>query len=447
MWKPRRSDYIEWLSQFIIQEKKDFVLVVLGVRLTQLKTHSYINAYPDAMGFVARTIRDCFEIDELLQDGDSVYVFAVDAQRENDVLDDLDRLQAVFENGYSVSSPQEILEPIFSVVGLSVLDHARVDTDGRQAVELAFRRAYCAYFYGRDQVPIQKQVIFDVDVHGFMVNGKYSSGAFKAALQAGAFTFCCMPIVCLKTGKIVSFEVLSRMKDQDNVFVMPSAYLGDMEPEILLQHDCAITAAAAHFLYRLRQDFPGINMNVNFSPRYLGNGGQSFIVQMPSIISRLFTDNDVSLDGIRFEIVEDGKISEQGWVVLSDLRQRGAKIILDDFGEAYASMARMEQFTFDGAKIDRSFLVRARRGPRSTILFSHLVRTGKIFDIPVVAEGVETSDDLDFAIQQGCDYAQGFLFGAPASPDVFEAYLHQNGGFVDLESLLEVRTRPPNLLE
>lgn len=431
MWKPERRQLLEGISKFIIQGNSPIV-IVFGVRLTEIKKSKKVFVYESAIIFVEKVLRECMQPDVLFQDGDSVYVCVYkDALAEN-VLGLITRVQTIFEHD-SILDDSDFIEPIFSVAGV-------YDVCCSSAEE-AFRKAYCAFVYGRDQSPIEKIVVYSETEHRFLFDGRYSSGSFKSALQAGNITFFCMPIINSKNGKISSFEVLSRMTTGDeNKIVLPGSYLGSMEPEILMLHDLHIIEKAVAFLARVQEKFPLMKMNVNFSPRYLRNGGQAFITGMSDAIVGAFSKTSSSLENVVLEIIEESPISEQGWLLLESLKARGVRIHLDDFGSQFASLKRLSQFEFDGLKIDRHFLVEARQRSEAVSIFTFLSQCGKNLGIPVTVEGVEYPDDLMRVFSHECEFVQGYLFGMPLSPDDFFSYLVACGGEIDLQSLVNLDT-------
>jgi diguanylate cyclase (GGDEF)-like protein len=100
--------------------------------------------------------------------------------------------------------------------------------------------------------------------------------------------------------------------------------------------------------------------------------------------------------------------------VLEDLKLRGVRIALDDFGTGQASLSHLRSFPFDYIKIDRSFVDGIGKQRQSEMLIEAIVRLAHALDMRVVAEGVESQQQKDFLVAEGCDYLQGFLIGAPA---------------------------------
>ena len=99
--------------------------------------------------------------------------------------------------------------------------------------------------------------------------------------------------------------------------------------------------------------------------------------------------------------------------VLRRLKSLGVRIAMDDFGTGYSSLSYLQAFPFDKIKIDSSFISNLERSPQSVAIIRAVIGLGRGLDIPVVAEGVETQDQLDFLTHEACSEVQGYLIGRP----------------------------------
>jgi EAL domain-containing protein (putative c-di-GMP-specific phosphodiesterase class I) len=107
------------------------------------------------------------------------------------------------------------------------------------------------------------------------------------------------------------------------------------------------------------------------------------------------------------------------------LRAAGIKIAIDDFGTGYSSLSRLSQLPIDTLKIDRSFINEMKADARSKRLVAIIISIARAFNMLVVAEGVETQEQMDGLWQLGCDQAQGFLHGKPVPMQQFAALLQK----------------------
>ena len=113
--------------------------------------------------------------------------------------------------------------------------------------------------------------------------------------------------------------------------------------------------------------------------------------------------------------VEDYSFSYGSTRVLHELKRRGVKIALDDFGSGQASLSHLRRFPFDDIKIDRSVVTGVGSDRNDEKLIQAIIRLAHALDMKVVAEGVETEAQRGFLKAEGCDYIQGYLVGMPAA--------------------------------
>jgi EAL domain-containing protein (putative c-di-GMP-specific phosphodiesterase class I) len=111
--------------------------------------------------------------------------------------------------------------------------------------------------------------------------------------------------------------------------------------------------------------------------------------------------------------------------VLDELRAIGLRISIDDFGTGYSSLAYLTQFPLDSLKIDRSFVTGIDQNPDGIAIISAIVAMARSLGLKVVAEGVETLEELAVLRKQGCDEIQGYLFSKAVPADVIATYLRE----------------------
>jgi len=219
------------------------------------------------------------------------------------------------------------------------------------------------------------------------------------------------PIVASRTGRIVQLEALLRWRHPERGLLSGSAFIPLAEEVGLIVPlgGWALEAAArqaAAWRRELGGEVPTIAVNVS-------------AVQMRSAFADTVEAvlHEAGLDGsaLVIELTETAVMDEPDVAAetLSRLRELGVRVSLDDFGTGYSSLAHLRRLPIDHLKIDRSFVRRVPDHPDDTAIASTIVAMGRLLQLSVVAEGVETESQAKFLRDEGCDLMQGHLFGRP----------------------------------
>lgn len=224
------------------------------------------------------------------------------------------------------------------------------------------------------------------------------------------------PLVSLKSGRagrIEGVEALIRWQHPTLGMVSPGAFVPMLESSGLIEPlGRWIVSRACADLLRL-QDSPGgadVFLNLNVSHRQL------LAPDFAQLVANEVRTSGVDPSKLGIELTETTMIDDFEVVTanIDALRKTGIKIFVDDFGVGYSSLSSLSRLPVDVLKIDRSFIREMTVHPRSAALVAKIVEIGHIFDLPIVAEGIETTAELDAVRAVGCDYAQGFHLARPA---------------------------------
>ena len=232
--------------------------------------------------------------------------------------------------------------------------------------------------------------------------------ALREALDNERFELHYQVQASVQTGKATGYEVLLRWKDEDGRYIPPSEFIPVAEEtglilpigEWVLRQACRQAAAWTE----------PHKIAVNLSPVQLGH------VDLPRLVQQVLEETGLEASRLELEITETAMISdmERTTHVLRQLKALGVTIAMDDFGTGYSSLSTLRAFPFDKIKLDRSFMTELDGDlPQSQAIIRAVLTIGESLSIPVLAEGVETAEQLAFLRAQGCDEVQGYLLGRP----------------------------------
>jgi diguanylate cyclase len=210
------------------------------------------------------------------------------------------------------------------------------------------------------------------------------------------------------TGEITAYEVLLRWRHPERGYIAPADFIPMAEEtglilpigEWVLRTACE-NAVAWEFPYKIA---------VNLSAVQLGQ------IDLPRIVHQTLLDTGLPPDRLELEITETALIldPERTTHILRQLKALGVSVAMDDFGVGYSSLSTLRAFPFDKIKLDRSFMSELERSPQARAIIKAVLTLGESLGIPVLAEGVETAQQLSFLREQGCDEVQGYYLGRPS---------------------------------
>ncbi|MBW2730808.1 MAG: EAL domain-containing protein [Deltaproteobacteria bacterium] len=236
----------------------------------------------------------------------------------------------------------------------------------------------------------------------------------REALEKGEFLLYYQPQFDLRTGDPVGAEALLRWRDKSGEIVPPGQFVPVMERgDLIVDVGAWVIQRACQQLVEWQRDFPGIlRIAANLSARQFEHPGLLHAVE------HALEQTSIDPASLELEITEGLllKDTEHTQSILSTLRAWGVRIAIDDFGTGYSSLAYLHRFPVDTIKVDRSFIQALDMGGNGAALVSAIIGLAHKLEFEIVAEGVETAEQLQFLKNEGADLAQGFLLGRP-SPD------------------------------
>ncbi len=242
-------------------------------------------------------------------------------------------------------------------------------------------------------------------------------GELRDGLHRGELVVHYQPVYHLRTGRSQGVEALVRWQHPRRGLLLPGAFIPLAETSDLivglgryvLEQACRQLAS---WTAEQGRDAP-VEVAVNVSPRELNQAG--YAAQVLAVLHL----TGLAPSRLVLEVTESTVMTSQHEVidVLTELRAAGVRIAIDDFGTGHSSLARLHELPVDQVKIDRSFVVAAApqdpTWPGDTTMLELLVTLADRLDLDLVAEGIETTRQLDAVRDTGCAYGQGFLLGRP----------------------------------
>jgi diguanylate cyclase (GGDEF)-like protein/PAS domain S-box-containing protein len=245
----------------------------------------------------------------------------------------------------------------------------------------------------------------------------------RRALERNEFQLHYQPTIDLKTGAIAGVEALLRWTNAKRGVVAPETFLAVAEESRLMLPIGAwvLREACQQAANWLAEGLPAVSMALNASAIQLQD--PNFRNQ----VCRVLEETGLSPASLELEVRETAlmQLPERAVAVLQQLRGMGVKVSIDDFGAGYSSLSHLKKLPVDILKIDRSFLHPQKEQLDETSIAVAIIRMGRSLRLRVVAEGVESLEEMKFLRAHDCDEAQGFYFSAPVPAEQFAAMLRK----------------------
>jgi diguanylate cyclase (GGDEF)-like protein len=244
----------------------------------------------------------------------------------------------------------------------------------------------------------------------------------RRALVQDEFSLVYQPIVNIQSGVITGAEALLRWTHPTHGQIEPSVFIPAAEDSGLILQIGAWVLREACRQAKAWMDagLQPITMSVNVSATQFRS--EDFMDNLSAILD----ETGLRSEYLNLEVTESVLMerAKPGVPIFETIRDRGMLVSVDDFGMGYSSLSYLQKYPLDVLKIDQSFVRQISADPSETSIVSAIISIGKSLKLRVVAEGVESAQDLAFLKTQSCDEAQGFYFSRPVPADQF-AKLHK----------------------
>ncbi len=409
---PNRTLLRDRLGQMIATSHRDNVpFALLFLDLDRFK---YIN---DSMGHsvgdkllqsVAQRLQDCVrEGDTVSRIGGDEFIVLLREVDEQGVMLVADKLLRTLATPFNLSG-QEI--STYASIGVALYPNHATDID--VLMKNADAAMYNAKENGRNNYKF-----FTPEMH-FRANQVFQMEKdLRLALEQDQFTLVYQPQVDLATGKICGAEALLRWKHPEKGFISPADFIPVAEEtgQIVAIGEWVLRTACWRFASWQKQGMPVFPVAVNMSIRQLRQPN------LAKVIEAILKENGLEPECLELEITEGIMMGDTTVAMdfLTRMRRLGVQMSIDDFGTGFSSLSYLKNLPVHKLKIDQSFVRDIETDASDAAIVRSIISLGHRLDLKVVAEGVETLEQLDFLRIRGCDEIQGYFYSRPLVADDF----------------------------
>ena len=330
---------------------------------------------------------------------------------------------------HEIEQPYTIGDQLFAVSASVGATMVETGDEPLSVIERADAAVYQAKRRGRRRVEM-----FDKELQRSIEHQAELELALRQAIQHGELRMYLQPIADLNTGLPAGAEALVRWERPGVGLVSPNDFIPIAERSgLIFELERWMLEAACRRIaeWRLMGQGDGMRLAVNISGRHLIEG--NLIADLDDAIAATGADPNL----LEIELTESQLLDDvsRASTVLAGVRDRGVKVAIDDFGTGYSSMTYLQKLPVDIVKIDRSFICSATTNDFDSTIVDTVVSLGRTLDLDVVAEGIETAEQLAYVINAGVTLGQGFLLARPVPAHEAEAVIF-NGPLFDRERIL-----------
>ena len=232
------------------------------------------------------------------------------------------------------------------------------------------------------------------------------------------------PKVTCDTNEITGFEALIRWQHPEYGFISPGDFIPVIDDSSLINDvgEWVITEVVRQLVEWRKQGYRLLPVAVNISGNHLHSPS------LVPFINRITDTHNIAGSLIEVEITE-GVLTgntEQSIAALKALKSTHIKLAIDDFGTGYSSLSYLKKFPVNVLKIDRTFIIECASNSADAAICKTIITLAKSLGLQIVAEGVETAEQLRFLKQHDCDLHQGYYFSRPVAAEFIPALLQQS---------------------
>lgn len=449
---PNRALFMDRLGRAIGRARRhtDYLFAVLFLDLDRFKV---VN---DSLGHligdqlliaVAKRLESCLRPGDTAArlGGDEFTLLLDDIHDEQDVTRVAERLQSELAKPFILDG-QEVFPS--ASIGIALSGSPSRATAYERADDLlrdADTAMYRAKALGRG-----RHEVFDEGMHARAVALLRLETDLRRAIESDDFHVFYQPIVSLENGRIRGFEALARWEHPERGLVPPGEFIALAEETglvIALDHSILRQACRQTLIWHQQFDadreatpargngasrgpvYPPLSLSANLSSKHFLQGN------VMEEVREILEATNFPPGCLRLEITESVILEniESAAKILDQLKTLGVQLALDDFGTGYSSLSYLHRLPLDIIKIDRSFVSRMGAQGENMEIVRAILMLATTMKMTVVAEGIETGEQMQLLKEMGCDYGQGFYFSRPVSSDETTTLLMEDRAWQTLD--------------
>ncbi|HEX8707978.1 MAG TPA: EAL domain-containing protein [Pyrinomonadaceae bacterium] len=358
---------------------------------------------------IARRLENCLRPGDTVArlGGDEFTVLLEDISDVGESIEVADRLQKALARPFNLNG-HEVFTTVSTGIALSTTGYERPEEVLRDADTAMYR----AKMLGK-----ARHEVFDKTMHARAMNLLQMETDLRRAIEREEFVLHYQPIVALDSGLISGFEALIRWQHPERGFVSPGDFIPIAEETGLIvpmgQWVLEQACRQIHYWQENYPQYPPLQISVNLSGKQFINC--NLIQQIKSVLE----ETHVAPQSLKLEITESMVMEDFDAAIemLQQMRNLGIELSIDDFGTGYSSLSYLHRFPISTLKIDRSFVSRMTEHGENAEIVRTIVMLARSLKMDVVAEGVETQEQLSQLAILECEYGQGYYFAKPLSAE------------------------------